>query len=94
MKWKENNMTIEQFSDLIGVDLIITYYANQENRFCCHFKDTAIKEKGLLRYTHGNGNSYKMAVDDYIERIRGETIVTNAYSGDRKEFNVPKYLGI
>ncbi len=87
-------MTIEEFADIIGTDLIIRRYSNQDNRYMAQFEDAETKENENDPYLtggYGNGNSAGFAIRDYVEKIRGKLLVINAY-GKRREFRVPKTL--
>lgn len=90
-------MNICEFSDIIGVDLIIRRYANQKNRHTASFERTetkSSKESSILTGKYGNSNiDAAHAVIDYIEKIKGMWLVVNAMSEDsRKEFGVPDTL--
>jgi len=86
-------MRLEQFADIIGVNLEITYYANQDGRFCTQLANTAVREGAVNRYTFGNGKTYEESAREYAREIQGTTIVVDAYSESRrKEYNVPKDL--
>ncbi len=85
-------MTLEELGDIAGVNLIITRYANQENRYTADFEHTEIKENqdsGILRSTYGNGKTPKCAMSDYAGKISNKWLVINAYSDNRKEFGIP-----
>lgn len=86
-------MRLEEFADIIGVNLEITYYANQEGRFCTHLANTTVRDGVMNCYVFGNGKDYEESARAYASRIRGTTIVVSANNGtDRKEFNVPRSL--
>ena len=88
-------MTIEDLGDVIGVDLIIRRYANQDNRYMCEFKSTETKthkDDPVLSGEYGSGNSPTQAVADYVRIIRGKWLVIDSRGNDRKEFGVPETL--
>lgn len=87
-------MKINEFADVIGADLIIRRYANQNNRFTCSFEDSEVMDGNLLRGTYGNGDSIDFAISDYTRQIRGKTIVFNAMRDNRKEYQVPQSLSV
>jgi len=85
-------MTLEEFADIIGVDLTITRYANQENRYTASFQDAEVKESrysGILGSEYGNDKTPALAMSDYADKISNKWLVLNAYSDNRKEFGVP-----
>ena len=85
-------MTIEELADIIGDDLIIRRYSNQDNRYMAHFEKATIKEGIGITYLHGEGKSPAEAVNDYIQEIRGKHLVVDAFGDDRREFHVPETL--
>jgi hypothetical protein len=85
-------MKLEKFADIIGVDLKITYYANQQGRFCVQFYNGELMHNGMLRSAHGNGKTYEEAARDYAKEIRGGKLAIDAFTNLRKEFNVPEDL--
>ena len=85
-------MTLEEFSDILGVNLEITRYANQENRYTASFEHTEVKESrnsGILCSSYGDGNTPECAMNDYAGKISNKWLVLNAYTDNRKEFGVP-----
>lgn len=96
MDTEEESMNIEEFADVIGADLIIRRYANQDNRYMAEFEhcETTEKDSPVLAGEYGNGKTAHMAVLDYVQKIKGKILVFNAYSKDRKEFNAPKNLEV
>jgi len=85
-------MTIEEYADVLNVDLIIRRYCNQDNRYMAEFENADIKEGCGLVGIHGNGKTATEAVLNYVERIRGKRIVFDAMGKDRREFDVPRNL--
>lgn len=84
-------MNIIQFADLINQDLEITYYANQQGRYCAHFVGAEIKEGNILVSAHGNGPTPTAALNDYTKKIIGTQLVFYAHSPDlRATFTIPK----
>jgi len=83
-------MTLLQFADLIDKQLTITYYANQNGRFCCHFDSGEIKNGALLSTEFRNGLTPEIAMNYYAEAISGKTIVFHAMSEERRTaYRVP-----
>lgn len=88
-------LDIFDFADIICVDIKITRYANQNNRWTAKFERTEIRDNGVLRGVYGNGTSPRTAIEDYIKKIKGKLLVANAMSKThRKEFGVPDNLYI
>lgn len=88
-------MTIEELADILGVNLVIRRYANQNNRYTAEFERTEIKiqkESVFFYGEHGTGKTPQEAISDYAKKIRGKWLVINAYSNNRKEFGVPRTL--
>lgn len=84
-------MEIEKFTDIIGKNLKIIYYNNQD-RWVASFERGEIKKGGILVGEYGSGISPDIALSNYATRIRGKTIVFDAYSEHRQEYQVPKDL--
>lgn len=86
-------ISIYDFADIIGKNLIITYYSNQGRRFTAQFEGSEIIEKGReygLCGTYGDANTSDLAVCDYCRKISGQKIVFDAFNEKRKEFNIPE----
>ena len=89
-------MTIEEFADIIGLDLEIVRYANQGNRYVVQFKDVDVKETEddpTLRCVYGEGFCINDALADYVQKISGKWLVVDAVGGVRVKFSVPVMLG-
>jgi hypothetical protein len=85
-------VTIEEFADFIGADLIIRRYANQNNRYTARFENLEVKhnqDDTILSSAHGNGSTPEMAIKEYIYEIKGMWAVLNAGRSSRKEFGIP-----
>jgi len=86
-------MNIFEFADVIGAELELTRYSNQNGRWSAGFRGAEVKGDGVLIGSHGNGKTPEDAIVDYVDEICGKTLVFNAYSSrDRREFNVPQDL--
>lgn len=59
-----------------------------KNIICVRYENCEIKENGTLLSTFGRGSDFEDACRDYLARIRGKTLVFNAYSETRKEVTV------
>lgn len=82
-------MTLQELATVMNSQIVIrsrddgTWYASIEN---CE-----VKGDGVLISAFGNGRNPETALNDYVDQIRGKTLVVNA-SFDRKEFKVPTTL--
>lgn len=86
-------MKLEDYLDTLNIDLEITRYCNQEERWSARFDGCEIKIGGCLRSAFGNGHSPDEAIASYIREIRGQRIVFNAYDEKRRrEYTVPEGL--
>lgn len=89
-------MTLEDFSDIIGVDLVTVRYSCRRPRYGVYLRDTHIaKRKGSAAITidEGLGDSVYAARSDYVNRIRGKWAIIDAFKSSRREFGVPESLG-
>ena len=88
-------LDIFDFADIIRVDIKVTRHANQNGRWTAEFERTEVKDGCVLRGVYGDGTSPRTAIEDYIKKIKGKLLVTNAMSKThRKEFGVPDNLYI
>ncbi len=82
-------MDIEQYADIIGSDIVITRYANQDGRYTASFENCEIMDGGLLLGEYGNSYTALGAINDYTGKISKKRIVFNAMKENRVEYNVP-----
>ena len=85
-------MTIQGYSDALGIDLVIRRYAQQDNRWTAQFENCEVKDtksSPILAGVYGSGDCPQTAVRDYIASIGGKTLVFKAYSEARAEYRVP-----
>lgn len=86
-------MTIEEYADVLNVELVVRRCANQENRWMADFESCEIKDGVILSSSYGDGKSPDKAIDSYVEKIRGKRIVFHAMStAKRREYEVPHNL--
>ena len=52
------------------------------------YEDCAIKYGDSIMSASGQGKNFSEACKDYLEKIRGKTLVFNAFSQHRKEIRV------
>jgi hypothetical protein len=91
----ENKINFFDFLDIIGCNLKITRYNNQDNRWTCTIEYGEIKESkesSILSGSYGNGKSTNDAINNFLNEIKGKLLVINAMSKDRREYNIPFYL--
>lgn len=88
-------MTLTEFADVIGRNIIIKYYANQ-NRYAVSFEHSdTLRYKGdcIITGPFGNGVSVQEAMQDYVDDIKGKILVLDALT-NRREYNIPNTLTI
>lgn len=89
-------MNIEEYADVLNLELEILRYPNQRNRYSAQFKRTETKDDPsdpCLTGTYGNGTSPAEAVQNYIDKIKGRLLVVNATGGnERRQYVVPQEL--
>ena len=93
-------MTLCEFADVIGANLIIDRFPRGEfictlailgsgGRSVCAVR----KNESIIETECGRGSSPNIAIRDFIKTIQGKRIVFNAYhEKERKEFQVPNKL--
>jgi hypothetical protein len=67
-------MKIQELADLLGTQLIVVYYPNQDNRWCCHLDGVDIADGVCLISAWENGKTPEEAIENYLVRIAGKTI--------------------
>jgi len=88
-------MTIFEYADVANLNIEIIRYHNQDGRYRAAFEDCDLKDGNFLQSVSGNGKSANDALEDYINRIMGKTIIYMASSDKyRHEFIVPDYLTV
>lgn len=88
-------MKITEYSDVLNINIKLTYYHNQSNRWCATFERAETKinaTSGILTSEHGNGKTPKEAIENYINSIKGKLLVIGAYTENRREYKVPDNL--
>jgi hypothetical protein len=88
-------MNIEEYADALNLQIKLTYYPNQNNRWCasfeyCEFKDSP--ESSMLVNYHGNGVSPYMAISNFVKMIKGKVLVHDGMGANRREYRVPETL--
>jgi len=91
------SITLQDYCDILGIELNITYYPNQQGRWCasfgskCEFKEN--EHSKVLSSTHGNATTPDMAIATLLDKIRGKWLVINATNPEkRREYQVPHNL--
>lgn len=86
-------MTIDEYADAIGAELVLRRFPNQENRWMAKFDNCDVKTGTMVSTQRGEGRGPAAAVADYCERIRGQRLVFETYGREkRREFDVPTSL--
>jgi len=85
-------MNIEELADVIGCELIVRRYPNQNNRWRASLDKVEIKKGSILISESGIGSTTQEAINNYVTSIRGKLLVKNAYNENRMEFNVPNNI--
>jgi hypothetical protein len=86
-------MNILEFADVIDEDIIIRRYSNQNNRWMCEFEShCVVKDGDCVIGMYGDGRTPQEAIDNYVEKIQGRTLIFDGYGGDKaREYVFPKY---
>ena len=90
-------MNIYELADIIGCDILIRRYANQNNRFVADFEHCGVKENkhdNILSSSYGEGKTASEALENYAKKIKGKWLVINAGTENRKEIGVPETITI
>lgn len=88
-------MKATEYCDVLNLEMRLTYYPNQGGRWTAFFENCELKEtpdSGVLCGAYGNGASPALAIADYVNRIRGKTLVVDAMSPQRRVYMVPESL--
>jgi hypothetical protein len=87
-------MNFYDWLDTLNLELEITRYPNQENRFCASIKEAEFKDylgDGLLQSLYGDGTEPSTAIVMFSKRIEGKVLVLDKRGKDRITFTVPKF---
>lgn len=89
-------MNIQEYADVLNLELGLTRYPNQNNRWVARFESCETKDGAddcMLTSTYGNGSDPSSAIGDYVDQIKGKLLVVNASSDAlRREYLVPQTL--
>jgi len=88
-------VNIQEYADVLNLELTLTRYANQNNRWMAKFERTDTKrdaEDCLLTGTYGNGVDPESAIGDYVDKIRGKILVHHGNSDKEQRWLVPMSL--
>ena len=64
---------------------LVAWKLNDNTAVCVRYEDAYIKDGPFLVSTFGRGGTFEGACHDYLSRIRGKTLVFNAYSDTRRK---------
>lgn len=78
-------MQFEDWLDTLNLRLVVTRYPQQNNRWSADIDGAEVKQNGTLLGERGNGNNPQQAITDYLNKIKGKTIVINAMDRDRRK---------
>jgi len=84
-----NKVHLFDYLDIIGRDLVLRRYANQDSRWTAQIESCEVKENGVLKGSYGDGKTPEEAISDYMNQISGKCLVLRARSDSRREFTVP-----
>lgn len=71
----------------------LKYDVTDDGKTVCNFNEFCeIINDGVLIAVCGSGKTKKSADKDLLSQIRGKRIVFNAYSSNRREYNIPDIL--
>lgn len=85
--------TIFDFADIVNRSIEVTFCANQNGRIITYFEHAEIKRDIFLEGIVGEGKTVLEALNNYVQKIRGKTIVFDAMSSvSRREYQVPAGL--
>ena len=88
-------MTATEYCDALNLEMRLTYYPNQRSRWTASFGRCEVKDapdSGFLCAAYGNGETPQLAIVDYIDKIRGKTLVVDAMGDQRRVYTVPDSL--
>lgn len=89
-------MNIEEYADVLNLELRIFRYPNQNNRYSAAFEHCETKEdagSAGLTSEYGNGRSPDEAISSYVDKIRNKVLVIHAMDEKRRrEYVVPKSI--
>ncbi len=88
-------MKVTEYCDALNLKILLTYYPNQNGRWCVSFDRCEIKDtpaSGVLCSAHESGSTPEAAIAKYVDRIRGKTLVVDAMSDKRRVYFVPQSL--
>ncbi len=82
-------MTLSDFLDAQGLDLVIRRYANQDERWTASFSQCDVSKGCLLEGIYGEGHDPGSAISNYLREVKGKKMKLSAGTESRY-FTVPK----
>lgn len=73
---------------LISLGKWLEAWKAPDGKVAVSYKNCEIKSGIFLKSIFGTGETFSEACEDYLNQIRGKTLVFNAYSESRKEVQV------
>ena len=83
-------MNLLDIADMANREIRITYYPNQDKRFCANFEKGEVSRGVMLVGEHGNADNPIGALNDYTAKIRGKTIIFDSMSENPQKITVPE----
>jgi hypothetical protein len=82
-------MTLAEYADALDMQIVITRYPNQNNRWSARFPNCELKVGSMLSSATGEGKSPNAALDALARELSGQRVVFNAGNDRRRECVVP-----
>jgi hypothetical protein len=87
--------SLQEFADKHGLELVVderSMPCSPASRYHASFAGTEIKEGPFLSGAYGDGHTPNEAIQNYAMKLRGKTLVVDAYKPTRCEIKVPNEL--
>ncbi len=85
-------MKLQELADMLDKNIVVTKYANQNDRWSAKIEGVEVKDGTLLISVSGEAHCPETALLAYAVKLKGKTIVTDAMSENRITVLVPKTL--
>lgn len=77
-------MKIENYADILNLNIVVTRHANQDNRYSASFANVEIKEapdSPTHIGAYGNGKTPNKAIKAYVDEIKGKWLLVGRDKG-------------
>lgn len=81
-------MKLADYCDAVNTELVVHRYPNQGERWAAAFKGAEVREGGTLASVYGDGEDALSAIDAYVKKIEGKTLVFGVGTS-RRTLTVP-----